>query len=365
MEKSRIALTVIALAILAYLRAPQSTSAADALIHEDLSFVANDAGQRQPIQSVADWQRRREQVLKAVQQVMGPLPSPKIKTPLDVETLEETHIGDFVRHKIAYHTDDPQAQVHAWLFLPNAAKNKKLPAVLCLHQTTPVGKDEPAGVAGQKHYNYALELAQCGFVTLAPDYPSFGEYKYDFEHDDYTSGSMKAIYDNIRAVDLLQSLPQVDPERIACVGHSLGGHNAIFTAVFEPRLEAVVSSCGFTQCSRYMQGNLAGWTSRRYMPRIASEYGNNPRRMPFDFTELVAALAPRPFLAVAPLEDDNFDNEGVRRIMAAAAPIYRLYHAEDSLVADYPAGGHNFPPESRQKAYDFLERQLASPHSSK
>jgi acetyl esterase/lipase len=333
--------------------------------HEDLTFFVDDAGSRQPIQTIADWQRRHDQVLKAVQRVMGPLPAPKSKTPLDVQTLEETRLGNFIRRRIAYHTDDPHAQVHAWLFLPDAPEHRKLPAVLCLHPTTPVGKDEPAGVAGDRHYNYALELAQRGFVTLAPDYPSFGEYKYDFEHDDYTSGSMKAIYDNIRAVDLLQSNPAVDPERIACVGHSLGGHNAIFTALFEPRIKAVVSSCGFTQFSHYMQGNLAGWTSQRYMPRIASEYRNDPQRMPFDFTEVIAALAPRSFLAVAPVLDDNFDNEGVRRIMAAAAPIYRLYGAEGSLIADYPAGGHNFTPESRQMAYEFLERHLLNSHSSR
>jgi dipeptidyl aminopeptidase/acylaminoacyl peptidase len=352
--------------LLAYLAMAVVSTAAHAQVsdsagsHEDLNDFVNSAGKHLPIKTPADWEQRRAQVMRAVQEVMGPLPSPASKTPLEVQTLEESRLGKCVRRKIAYHTDSENARIRAWLFIPDSEKGSKRAAVLCLHQTTPVGKDEPAGVAGQRHFNYALELAEQGFVTLAPDYPSFGEYPYDFAHDEYTSGSMKAIYDNIRAVDLLQSLPEVDPEKIGCIGHSLGGHNAIFTAVFEPRIKAVVSSCGFTQFSHYYGGDLKGWTSERYMPRIASEYGKNPARMPFDFTELIAALAPRPFMAVAPVKDDNFDVEGVRRIMAAAAPIYRLYDAEAVLKAAYPEGGHDFPTKERKKAYEFLQQHLGA-----
>ena len=77
------------------------------------------------------------------------------------------------------------------------------------------------------------ELAEHGYVVLAPDYPYEGEYQPDLYAMGYVSGTMKAIYDNIRAIDLLQSLPNVDPERIGCIGHSLGGHNSIFTATFD------------------------------------------------------------------------------------------------------------------------------------
>ena len=95
--------------------------------------------------------------------------------------------------------------------------------------------------------HYARHLAERGFVTLAPDYPSFGDYPYQFPAEDgYISGTMKAIYDNHRAIDLLQELKQVDPENIGCIGHSLGGHNTIFTSVFDTRIKAMVSNCGFT-----------------------------------------------------------------------------------------------------------------------
>ncbi len=218
---------------------------------------------------------------------------------------------------------------------------------------------EPAGLGTNTDLRYALHLAMRGYVTLAPDYPSFGEYAYDFDpKDGYASGPMKAIYDNVRAIDLLQSLPEVDGERIGCIGHSLGGHNAIFTAAFDPRIKAVVSNCGFTRFHKYLGGKLEGWTSARYMPRIASVYGNDPDRVPFDFTEIVAALAPRAFLAIAPLHDDNFEVSGVRDVIAAARPIYLLDGKSEDLSALYPNCNHTFPPVAREAAYAFLGMHL-------
>ena len=52
-------------------------------------------------------------------------------------------------------------------------------------------------------------------------------------------------------MDLLQSRPEVDPEKIGVIGHSLGGHNAMFTAVFDERLKVIVSNCGFTSFPKY------------------------------------------------------------------------------------------------------------------
>ena len=197
-----------------------------------------------------------------------------------------------------------------YLLIPTRPSDKKRPAMLCLHQTVAIGKGEPVGLGGKESLHYALHLVKRGFVCLAPDYPSFGDYPYDFKaafrRGDYQSGTMKAIWNNQRAIDYLQSLPEVDGERIGVIGHSLGGHNAMFTAAFDERLKVIVSSCGFCSFARYYGGNLKGWTSDRYMPRIASEYHNDPKQMPFEFADVVKSFAPRAFLAVAPVRDDNF-----------------------------------------------------------
>jgi len=324
--------------------------------HRDLSYYLDTYGYPQPIQTTADWELRRRQLLEHMQSVMGPFPGDDKRVPLAVRTLETETVGSLTRLKVEYATEK-ETRVRAYLFLPGG--DQKRAAVLCLHQTTGIGKQEPAGLGGNPNLHYALHLAERGFVTLAPDYPSFGEYQYDFAPGHgYLSGSMKAIWDNCRAIDYLQTLPQVDSGRIGCIGHSLGGHNTMFTAVFEPRIKALVSNCGFTRFPKYYGGKLAGWTSPRYMPRIAQVHDNNPHRVPFDFPEIVAAFAPRPFLASSPVRDDNFEVRGVVESIVAAQPIYELYGVAGRLRANYPDCAHDFPPTVRQIAYDFLGEHL-------
>ncbi|MFN8857898.1 MAG: alpha/beta hydrolase [Planctomycetaceae bacterium] len=326
--------------------------------HQRLDYVLTDNGQRQPIANKADWERRRAHILAQMQVVMGTLPPDSQKVSPDLQVLEEVRLDKCVRRKISYRTE-AHDRVRAYLFLPQPGTSQKGPAVLCLHQTIRIGKEEPAGLGGNPNLHYALHLAERGYVTLAPDYPSFGEHEYDFAPDKgYTSGSMKAIWDNMRAIDLLQSLPEVDGNRIGCIGHSLGGHNTMFTAVFDLRIKALVSNCGFTRFHKYYNGNLMGWTSDRYMPKIRIEYHNNPDEVPFDFPEIVAAFAPRAFLASSPVRDDNFEVSGVRDTIAAASPVYRLLGVPDNLQANYPVSAHDFPAEAREVAYRFLDQHL-------
>lgn len=322
--------------------------------HQDLTYYIDRFGERRKIASAADWQIRRRHTLSALQQVMGPLPGESFRVPLDVKVLEEKTAGKLIRRKVSFQSD-PFDRVTAWLLIPVDAQAKKNPAVLCLHQTFGQGKDEPVGLAGSANLHYAQELAERGYVTLSPDYPSFGEHTYDFKQPEYDSGSMKAVWDNIRAVDLLSSLPEVDAERIGVIGHSLGGHNGLFTAPFDLRLKVVVSSCGFTS---FLKDDMPSWTGPRYMPRIKDLFENDAKKMPFDFTDVIASLAPRPFLAVGATKDNDFDVSGVRDVMQAAAPIYELHGQRDHLQAIYPESPHDFPTEARNKAYEFLDRHL-------
>jgi dienelactone hydrolase len=310
------------------------------------------------VAGVADWQKRREHILANVQLVMGPLPSITRKVPLDVQVVEQVDLPKCTRKKILY-SPEKGDRVPAYLFVPKGLQGR-VPAMLCLHQTIAMGKGEPAGVS-DRNDPYALELAERGCVTLAPDYPNFGDYQCDPYAMGYASATMKGIWNHVRAVDLLQSLAEVDLERIGAIGHSLGGHNAIFAAVFDSRIKAVVASCGFNAFPKYYGGNLAGWSHRGYMPRIAERYGKDPKRMPFDFTELIGALAPRAFFTNAPLHDDNFEKSGVDDCLRAAAPVYALFGARQNLVAMHPDCQHSFPPELRKAAYEFLDKVLQHP----
>jgi pimeloyl-ACP methyl ester carboxylesterase len=305
----------------------------------------------------AEQARRRAGLLERMQLVMGPLPDASRKVPLDVRVTEEVRTDHYVRRKLTYAPEQGD-RVPAYLLVP-LDRRGKLAAVLCLHETNgSVGKAGPVGLGGKPNLHYAAELAERGYVALAPDYPSFGDYPYDFGKSGYQSGSMKAIWNNMRAIDLLQALPEVDPERIGCIGHSLGGHNAMFTAAFDPRVKALVSSCGFTSFPKYYGGNLKGWTSARYMPLIASRYDGDPKKVPFDFPGIVASFAPRAFFTNSPRHDDNFEVSGVRDCLAAAGPVYERLGAKDRLKAIYPDCKHDFPPEARKAAYEWLARWL-------
>ena len=281
-----------------------------------------------------------------MQQVMGPLPPRPTNAPA-VKILEEIDLGFALRRKITYEAE-PGDHVPAYLFLPKS--NGRHKAMLCLHQTTKIGKAEPAGLGPKAELHYALQLAQRGYVTLAPDYPNFGDYVLDAYSHGYQSATMKGILNHLRAVDILASLPQVDRSKMGVIGHSLGGHNALFAAAFDPRLKAVVTSCGFTAFAKYYGGNLTGWSHKGYMPRIADVYGKDPARMPFDFTDVLAAIAPRALFVNAPLHDANFDVEGVRQTVAT--------FKGKKLVVEYPDAGHSFPDAVRQRAYEFLDRHL-------
>jgi dienelactone hydrolase len=305
----------------------------------------------------ATWCKLQAKDLTAVTKVMGPLPHIDHRSPLNVQVLDEVMGPRYTRKKITF-SAEPGGIVYAWLLIPHGARNA--PAALCLHQTTQIGKDEPAGLGGKANLHYAKELAERGYVTLAPDYPSFGDDRTDFRRDvyarGYRSGSMKGIVNHIRAVDLLVSLPEVDLRRIAVIGHSLGGHNALFVAAFDKRIRAVVTSCGFTSMAYYYGGNLKGWASDRYMPLISSVYHNSPKELPFDFSEILLAIVPRAVFVNAPLHDSNFDVEGVN---ACVTKVKRKFPA-DRFVVEHPDCGHDFPPDVRERAYRFLDRELGS-----
>ncbi len=323
-----------------------------------LLIYADDAGERHPVKTPADWAKRRAHILAGLELVMGPLPDASRIVPPDLKVEEEKDAGKHVRKKVTFAAEKGD-RVTAYVLVPKGLKGKAA-AVLCLHQTIGAGKDEPAGLAGSKNLHYARELADRGYVCLAPDYPGFGGYNPDPYAAGYASVTMKGVWNHMRAVDVLQALPEVDGDRIGVIGHSLGGHNALFVAAFDPRIKAAVTSCGFTSFPRYMGGDLKVWSNRRaYMPRIASAYGNDPKRMAFDFPEVLAAIAPRVVFVNAPVGDGNFDVAGVKDCVAAAGPVYELLGGAGRLAAVHPKCGHDFPPEVREQAYKAIDRALA------
>ncbi|MCA9081770.1 MAG: acetylxylan esterase, partial [Planctomycetaceae bacterium] len=332
-----------------------TTSHAQRLPRENLLVYRDAAGNVQPVSSVEEWQLRRREVIVGMQKIMGALPGDEKRCSLDVEIEEEVDCGTYVRRRISY-ASEPGGRVPAYLLIPKQllGGEAKAPAVLCLHPTNNInGHDVVVGLGEVPNRNYAQELAERGYVTLAPSYPLLARYQPDLGQLGWESGTLKAVWDNIRGIDLLESLPFVDASHgCGAIGHSLGGHNAVYTAVFELRITVIVTSCGLDSYLDYYNGDPAnwqperGWCQTRYMRRLA-DYQGRLEEIPFDFHELIGALAPRPTLIIAPLHDSNFQHTSVDRIAAAARPIYLLHDRGPALQVEHPDCPHDFPPEMR------------------
>lgn len=355
---------LLALASAAMVWGASSASLSPRLDRANLLAYRGDDGTVRPVRSIEDWQKRRAEVVRGMLTVMGPIPGNAKRVPLDMTIEEEADAGSYLRQRITYQSE-PGSRAHAYLLIPKTALagQHTAPGVLCLMSTdNQRGNKQTVGLLeGKPGRAYAAELAERGYVAIAPAYPLLADYQPDIAVLGYRSGTMKAIWDNMRALDLLETLPYVRGGGFGAIGHSLGGHNSIYTAVLDERIRVIVSSCGFDSYLDYYDGNDAvwqpgkGWVQTRYMPRLL-DYARS--EIPFDFHELVGALAPRPVYVNAPVNDSNFRWQSVDRIAASAGQIYRLYDAPSLLRIDHPECGHDFPDEQREIAYRWLDRAL-------
>lgn len=288
---------------------------------------------------------------------MGAFPSHDRTLPPSWSVVDEVDCGAYLRQRITYEAD-VGCQTAAFICRPHAASSAN-PArgVLCPHPTNQQhGYEDVVGLSGRPNRSYASELAERGFVTIAPSYPLMADYQPDIDALGYVSGTMKAIWDNVRALDLLASLDFVTNSGFGAIGHSLGGHNSVYTAVFDDRIVSTVSSCGldsYVDYGHWQPGK--GWTQHHYMPRIGAY---DPVDIPFDFHDLIAGLAPRFCLICSPLHDINFKWKSVASVVEAARQVYRLYDADDRLQIVHPDCDHDFPPDVREHCYAFIKKAL-------
>jgi pimeloyl-ACP methyl ester carboxylesterase len=332
----------------------------------DLMYYHDASGQEHRVKNMDDWQLKCTEIRAKMQEFFGPFPSRENLPPLNVRYLDTLTAPEYTRYTIRFTAAEGE-EVPAYLYLPaKIVPEQKYPAMLALHPTSPIGKRVTDGDA-KSDRAYGKELAQRGYVVIAPDYPGSGELSnYDFKNDRYQSGSMAGIFYHIRCVDVLEQLSCVDKERIGVIGHSLGGHNAMYVAAFEPRLKLIVSSCGWTELEYYDigpapnkeefrgAGRLWSFAQERYTPLFRDKYHFNDDAIPFRYHEVIGLLAPRPFFSHSPINDSNFNVEGVRVGIEKAKEAYRFFKAENNLKVLYSDVGHNFG-EARWEVYKWID----------
>jgi dienelactone hydrolase len=201
-----------------------------------------------------------------------------------------------------------------------------------------------------------LQLARRGFVTLTPDHLCFEERRDrrlpdgQFERFEFTRrvtlGSTlqaKLTWDAIRAVDYLRERGEVG-RRIGCVGHSLGGQQTLVLAALDRRIAAAVSSCGFATLATIFRDAI-NHNFSAYLPGLG---------LSGDMGDVLALVAPRPFLVVAGRTDRIFPIDGLDAAIARARPAF----PEGRFDYETEPGGHAFTDRLRERAYEWLERWL-------
>ena len=325
-------------------------------------LLADEDGE---IQSVDQWEQRCVDIRARLFSTIGTPPVKRNTRAIEVEHREI--LENYVRSKISYCVGEGE-RVTAYLLTPKELKDQE-PAVLALHQTVDSGKDEVVGLDGHPDYAYGHELGERGYVVLAPDHLTAGERVYpgkeSFDsgpfYEQYENWSMvgKNLEDTKSAVDVLVSLEYVDQNKIGVIGHSHGGHNAIFGAALDDRIKVAVSNCGFSVFSE--EEERLEWSLEEgyiYIPKLRKFFLENIDP-PLDLHEVGALIAPRPWLNISAYEDVAYGNqEFLAEVGTLLFQVYSLYNASNAFGYYMHGNNHSFPKSARALAYEWLDRYL-------
>jgi len=163
------------------------------------------------------------------------------------------------------------------------------------------------------------------------------------------------------AVDMLSSNDRIDARRIYVMGYSLGGTVALLSAALDDRIAGAVSFCGFTplrmESGAKGTGNLESFAFiHGLIPRLGF-FKSNEQRLPWDFNEVMALIAPRPLMVVAPQFDQDATLADVKQYVEQARRVYESVNpAERSAQAfDYNWSGIWRPEDASQVQLRSLE----------
>ncbi|MCL2118848.1 MAG: acetylxylan esterase [Planctomycetaceae bacterium] len=307
--------------------------------------------------TVAEWEKRRTGLREAWIKYLGPMASVREKgkkyEPPPFEVLEEVELDGIIRKKVLY-TTEPGQHVRAYLMMPQKMETP-CPAVVVFHGTNEYSYHQTAGVFDTGVRATGYHLARKGYVTICPQnclWPCSDEIQLAYrevtkqfrERNPDNWGMARMILDAQIAVDILVSLDEVDPQRIGCTGHSLGGKQALYLPAFDERVSCSVSSEGGIGMEQ------SNWEADWYLGPPSKEAG-----FPLHHREILAMIAPRPFLLIG---GDDSDGDASWPCIAAAMPVYRLYGTPPCLGLFNHKKGHALPPEAEKTTYEWFDSFL-------
>jgi hypothetical protein len=326
------------------------------------------------VKTLDDWKARKEVLRRRYLDLIRDSEKPA-KPPLDLVVHETVDVdGVYLRKLISYNVEADE-RARAYLAIPVGLKGPA-PAVVTLHGTYPRGKDQEAGLVGAPEKAFLDQLARRGYVVISPDHfvagdrtPPEGPYdtgRFYEKHPKWTAVG-KAAYEGSIAIDVLQSLPEVDPGRIGVMGHSLGGHGSYFLAAYDPRIKVAISNSSGAPF-RY-NSKVEAWARDRWYVYLKPMRENLLKGIlpPIDMHEIMALISPRPYLDLCALNDriagDPPELAGMtyrqRNLMLMKVmDVYELEGAPQNFAYYTHGQGHSVPYEARQLMYGWLDKHL-------
>lgn len=250
------------------------------------------------------------------------------------------------------------------LYYPtNTPTGTKLPTVIWLH-----GYSASLGYMWVYHFDLhpILALVHAGYAVLAFDQSGFGtriaEAGPFYQRYPHWSRMGRMVEDVKSAVDALQKDSLVDGSKIYVFGYSMGAMVGLHAAALDPRIGGVVSICGFTpmrtDSADKGDGGLDRYVNEHpLMPRLGFFIGNEAK-VPYDYDELIATIAPRPVYVMAPQLDRDANSADVQSAVDQARKVYTLYNASDDLQLDSPWDYNRLTADEQNRIIAWMGQKM-------
>jgi dienelactone hydrolase len=294
--------------------------------------------------SLADWEAKAARLRQQILWSAGLLPMPE-KSPLNPRIFGRLDRQGYTIEKVLLETF-PGYYLAGNLYRPAGNSGRRHPGIVTPHGHWTYGRLEHSQHASIPAR--CVNLARQGYVVFSYDMVGYVDtvqtphaFGWEKEHLLWNFGPLGLqLWNSIRAVDFLQTLPDVDPERIGATGASGGATQTFLLAAVDPRVKVTVPV-------NMISGIMQGGSPCENAPGLRFDTFN---------VELAALTAPRPMLAVAATGDWTRNNPTVEA--PALAGLWNLYGKPDAFASVQFDAPHNYNKDSREAMYAFFAKHL-------
>ena len=283
--------------------------------------------QAMTLEEAQKWQKEARKKLFGYVETFCPQKSVE-ELPLDVKIESTEQLDAYTKYRISYMGNEGERKT-AILTVPKGRGDGPFPAILALHGHS--GNEDAVFDDPKALYRaFADDFARGGYVVLAPS----------LEHRTYAG---MQLWNLIRLVDIMESHPAVDKERLGVAGLSMGGEWTMWVAACDLRLKAAVVSgwmCTTEGCLSVP--NCECWEMPGFFTMM-------------DVAEINLLLAPRPVVFESALRDGCFPINHCRDGFARIRKGYGVFGAKDAVSQDTWNAGHEWHGEL---AYPMMDEVL-------